>query len=58
LEEKGKKTLEFQMSFLGWWKGKKKLEEIEDIYHIMELVIRTKVKYILFRMSTFYLKYL
>jgi hypothetical protein len=24
----------------------------------MELVIRTKVKYILFRMSTFYLKYL
>jgi hypothetical protein len=36
---------------------KKNLEKIEDIYHGGELVIRKEVKYLLLKMSTFYLKY-
>jgi hypothetical protein len=37
---------------------KKNLEEVRDIYHGMELVIRKEVKYVLLKMSTFYHKYL
>jgi hypothetical protein len=58
LEEKRKKTLEFKMPFLGWWKGKIIQKKVEDRYHKMELVIRKEVKYVLLKMSTFYYKYL
>jgi hypothetical protein len=34
------------------------LEEVGDIYHGMELVIRKEVKYVLLKMSTFNHKYL
>jgi hypothetical protein len=38
--------------------SKRKLEEVGDIYHGMELVIRKEVKYVLLKMNTFYQKYL
>jgi hypothetical protein len=36
---------------------KRNLEEVENIYHKMELVIRKQVKYVLLKMSMFYNKY-
>jgi hypothetical protein len=33
---------------------KNNLEEVGDIYHGMELVVRKEVKYVLLKMSTFY----
>ncbi len=37
---------------------KNNLEEVEDRYHRMELVIRKEMKYVLSKMNTFYHKYL
>ncbi len=37
---------------------KNNLEEVGDIYHGMELVIRKEVKYVFLKMCTFYHKYL
>jgi hypothetical protein len=36
---------------------KNNLEEVEDRYYGMELVIKKEVKYVLLKMSTFYHKY-
>jgi hypothetical protein len=38
--------------------GKENLEEVGDIYHGMELVIRKEMKYVLLKMCMFYFKYL
>ncbi len=56
--KKTKKNMEIWNVISRLVEGKKNLEEVGDIYHGMELVIRKEVKYVLLKMCTFYHKYL